>query len=243
MTVSQKEPPVKRRLAKRLIVFFFLKEIPMNETLTTPSASPDLSIPGAAKNGTPSSPFPPDPFDPARLRLAPNLTAALGVKKLLTTVPVRKPSKEWFVRTHPDEGYRIQTCVVELKEDSETYLVDPSLWGDLAGESTFSPRLLITTVNRQGTLFLWPIRLPRPDGRHDDWSKSALEAATVAAKGWVRVQANLSLGAYEVFEATGSLSDPEWPTQPLGDLLRIAFRDRYLDTREHAVLKRLRGEA
>src|SRR5262249_32297030 len=79
----------------------------------------------------------PDPFDPSRLRLSQDFNAALGVKKLLTTVPVGKPSKEWFVRCHHDPDYRIETCVVELKEDGETYLVEPSLWHELAGESTF----------------------------------------------------------------------------------------------------------
>ena len=185
----------------------------------------------------------PDPFDPARLRLSTDLMAAAGVKKLLTTVPVRKPSKEWFVRCHPDAAYRIETCVIELKEDSETYLVDPSLWAELAGEGTFSPRLLITTQNKQGVIFLWPVRLPRPDGRHDDWNKSALEAANHATKGWVRVQANMSLGAYEVFQATGNLGDAEWTVPPFSELLRIAFKDRFINSHDHPVLRRLRGEA
>jgi hypothetical protein len=206
----------------------------------------NLSTPTNENNLAPnptSQATPPDPFDPARLRLSTDFLAAAGVKKLLTTVPVRKPSKEWFVRCHPDAAYHIETCVIELKEDSETYLVDPSLWAELAGESTFSPRLLITTQNKQGVVFLWPVRLPRADGRHDDWNRSALEAANHATKGWVRVQANMSLGAYEVFQAIGNLGDPEWPTLPLNDLLRIAFKDRFIDSLEHPVLKRLRGEA
>lgn len=169
------------------------------------------------------------------------MTAALGVKKLTTTVPTRKPSKEWFVRCHDDPTYRLETCVVELKEDSETYLVAPDLWDHLAGESTFSPRLLVTAINKQGTVFIWPIRLPGPDGRHDEWNKSAMEAANVATRGWVRVQSNMNLGAYEVYAATGDLGDPEWPKLPFNELLRIAFRDRYIDTVDHPVLKRLRG--
>jgi hypothetical protein len=28
---------------------------------------------------------------------------------------------------------------------------------------------------------------------------------------WVRITANMSLGAYEIFEATGDLPDPTWP--------------------------------
>src|SRR5262249_28454692 len=139
--------------------------------------------------------------------------------------------------------YRLETCVVDLKEDSETYLVAPELWDHLAGESTFSPRLLVTAINKQGTVFIWPIRLPGPDGRHDEWSKSAMEAANIATRGWMRVQANMNLGAYEVYEATGNLGDPEWPKMPLNELLRIAFKDRYIDTLDHPVLKRLRGEA
>ena len=33
----------------------------------------------------------------------------------------------------------------------------------------------------------------------------------MAMKTWIKVVANMALGAYEVFEATGSLPEPEWP--------------------------------
>ncbi len=189
------------------------------------------------------TPEAPDPFDPARLRLSQNMSAALGVKKLLTTVPIKKPSKEWFVRANDDPAYTLETRVIELKEDGETYLVAPDLWDHLEGESTFSPRLLVTAINKQGTVFIWPIRLPAADGRHDEWSKSAMAASAIAMKGWVRVQANMNLGAYEVYEATGNFGDPEWPKLPFNELLRIAFKERFIDSLDHPVLKRLRGEA
>ncbi len=198
-----------------------------------------VSIPQGSQNSSSA----PDPFDLSRLRLSQDFVAAAGVKKLLTTVPVRKPSKEWFVQTHPDSAYRIQTYVIELKEDSETYLVEPSLWPDLISESTFSPRALITTINRQGVVFLWPIRLPAPDGRFDDWNRSAMEAATLAASKWLRVQANMSLGAYEVYEASGGWDAATWNVPPFQELLRIGFKDRYIDKNDHPILKRLRGEA
>jgi hypothetical protein len=183
-----------------------------------------------------------DPFDPANLRLSQDFAASLGVKKALLTVPVRKPDKSWFVRVHPDDGYRLLTAVIELKEDRETYLVSPVLWPDLAAESTFSPRALFTAVNRQGVLFLWPIRLPGPDGKVDEWSRSALEAAELARKGWVRVAANMALGAYDVFQANGDLPEPEWPIEPFRELLRVGFKDRYIDNKDHLVLRKLRGE-
>ena len=183
-----------------------------------------------------------DPFDPARLRLSQNFPTGIGVKKELITIPVRKPSREWFIQTHPDESHRLQTAVIELKEDREIYIVDPQLWSALSTEATFSPRLFMTTMNRQGVLFLWPIRLPAADGRTDEWSRSALEAAQMAAGRWVRVASNMSLGAYEVFTAPGDLPDPDWPDKSFRDLLAIAFKDHRIDSLDHPVLQRLRGE-
>ena len=183
-----------------------------------------------------------DPFDPAKLRLSQDFAANLGVKKKLMSVPVRKPDKTWFVRVHPDENYRLPTMVLELKEENEIYLIDPSLWPELATETTVSARVLFTAVNRQGVVFIWPVRLPGPDGRVDDWSRTSMEAAEMAMTKWVRVQANMSLGAYDVFEATADLPEPAWPKESLGELLRIAFKDKRIDSRDHPVLRKLRGE-
>jgi hypothetical protein len=185
----------------------------------------------------------PDPFDPESLRLSQDFAASLGVKKALLTVPVRKPDKSWFLRVHQDPAFRLQTAVIELKEDREVYLVAPSLWPELATEPTLKPQLLATACNTQGVVFLWPVNLPRPDGRRDEWSRSALEAITLATKGWVRIAANMSLGAYEVFTANGQLAEPTWPEVPLRELLRIAFKDRFVNSLDHPVLRRLRGEA
>ena len=193
-------------------------------------------------NRLPAEEKPLDPFDPERLKLSQDFASSIGVKKELLTVPVKKPSKEWFVRVDPDPEMRLQTGVIELKEDREIFIVDPSLWSVLSTESTFSPRLFVTAINRQGVLFLWPIRLPRADGKLDEWSKSSLEAVNMAQERWVRVAANMSLGAYEVSVAPGELSEPEWPDKSFRDLLEVAFRDRLIDSMDHTVLKKLRGE-
>ncbi len=53
----------------------------------------------------------------------------------------------------------------------------------------------------------------------------------------------MSLGAYRIFEATGELPEPEWPVENMRDLLEIAFKGgRLIDSIDHPVLKRLRGE-
>jgi hypothetical protein len=184
----------------------------------------------------------PDPFDPSRLRLDPSYAETIGVRKLLTTVPVRKPNKHEFVRVHPDASRRLTpAAIIELKEEREIYILTPPIANELPGE--FAPATLFTTINRQGVLFLWPVKLPGPDGKENEWHRSAREAAEKAMTSWVRVRANMSLGAYDLHEAKGELSEPEWPEFSFPEILRTAFRDRYVDSIDHPLLKRLRGEA
>ena len=91
--------------------------------------------PAALEQSTAQPDAGPDPFDPINLRLSQDFSASIGVKKALLTVPVRKPEKSWFVRTHPDPAYRLQTAVIELKGDQGSpkfYLVAQALWPELA---------------------------------------------------------------------------------------------------------------
>jgi hypothetical protein len=186
----------------------------------------------------------PDPFDPASLRLSADFDATVGVKRALLALPTRRPHKSEWVRVHPSEGYRVQTAVIEIKAErgGETYLVTRALWSELATEPTLKPQLLATAVSSQGVPFLWTANLPRSDGRKDLWTLTGLEAIKLAIQGWVRVAANMAAGAYDVFQASGQLAEPDWPAVPFKDLLRIAFKDRFIDSLDHPVLRKLRGE-
>jgi hypothetical protein len=115
-----------------------------------------------------------NPFDPSRVRLPQNFAKTVGVKKAPINVPVRKPNKQELVRVHPSDDYRLETVVLELKAERETYLVAPELWPELPGELT--PKVLFTTINRQGVLALWSVRMPGDGGRQnvdpEPWSTS-----------------------------------------------------------------------
>jgi hypothetical protein len=75
-----------------------------------------------------------DPFDVNALRLDQSFVETAGVKKLLTTVPVRKPHKQDFVRVHPDPDYRAQFALIEVRDDREVYLLTPDIARQLPGE-------------------------------------------------------------------------------------------------------------
>jgi hypothetical protein len=183
----------------------------------------------------------PNPFDPARLRIDLNFSEGIGVKKAIITIPVRKPSNQDYIRVHPDPAFRLPVAVIELRDDREVYLVLPEIARDIPGECVMV--MMYACINRQGVVFLWPVRLPGADGRQLDWHRSAAEVAEMATKRWVRVKANMSLGAYEPFEASSTIPDPEWPADlTFMQMLTIAFKGRLVDSYSHPVLKRLRGE-
>jgi hypothetical protein len=183
----------------------------------------------------------PDPFDPSNLRLSQSFTETVGVKKVLATVPVRKPGPQDFVRVHPSPDYRDNFPIIELKDEREEYIVTAGLVPELAGE--FVIKTLFTAINRQGTLFFWPVRLPSPDGKDLDWWRSGREGAELAMRDWVRVKANMNLGAYDIFKAESVIQEPEWPKLGFWDLIKIAFRDHLITTVDHPVIKRLRGQS
>jgi len=113
-----------------------------------------------------------DPFaNLSELRLSQSFIESAGAKKALTTVPVRKPNPQDWVRVHPGVDYRMEFAFIELKDDRELYLIHSNVAADASNE-TFSATLY-TAINRQRVVFLWPVRLPAADGRELDWHRSA----------------------------------------------------------------------
>src|SRR5262249_39763809 len=138
------------------------------------------------------------------------------------------------------EDHRADLAIIELEEDRESYLVTPNTAIDLQNEVRI--KTLFTAINRQGNAFLWPVPVSAADARILEWHRSMREGAEMAMTRWVRVRANMNLGAYEIGEAAGAIPDPTWPDYSFKELLRIAFRDRFVDRLDHPVVRRLRGE-
>lgn len=212
------------------------------EPVTNPTHTPE-STPPQPPSAPPARPEPPDPFDPAALRLGADYSEGLGVRKVITTVPNRKPNKsEWF-QARPGDAWRLQTAVLELEKGVErsTYLVAPSLWADLSGEIT--PALLLTCVNRANDLFIWRIKLPGADGRSNTWTDSALQIAKAAETTWCRMVSDTTNGIYTHYVPTAELPDPKWPALSFNEIIKLAFRGRMIESLDHPILRELRGGA
>jgi len=185
----------------------------------------------------------PEPLDPEDLTSFaihedPGQTFA---RKALTYVAIRKVPKASFVRTSKVKDAWKTYSMVELKEEGKCYLLSPAIAAALEadGESTLIKARLVPTVDRQGNLFLWPLKV---SDRENDWNLSAYRAALMAQEKWVRVQANMAAGAYDTLVASIQNDEPTWPEEDFGTLLKIAFEGRVITERDHPVLKELRGE-
>ena len=190
------------------------------------------------ENSTPPNAPDEDPVL-ASLRIDQSYTASsVGVRKVLLTVPVRKPTKDEFFRVHPD--HFLECYAVELKAERETYFLAPAVAPVLP--EFVEPVRLRYCVSRQGVAFLWPVKLPKDDRRADSWRTSAAEAATLAETKWVRIAADMHLGAYQPFEAVADLGDPKWPNESWTEVVKIALRDRRIDSEDHAVIRQLLGQ-
>lgn len=179
-------------------------------------------------------------LDLTAFRLPQNFNAVGGVRKLLTSVPPRKPGNQTYFRVRPGDDWRMEALILQLKEDGENYFVMPQLAFELASECR--PKMLYTYVDRDGNLGIWPINLPGEDGRLDAWSQSAHTAAAHAEERWVRLLANRHVGAYDVIEATNLAEEPKWPEMDFKKVLSLAFKERLITSMSHPIVRRLRGE-
>ena len=182
---------------------------------------------------------PPDPFDPASLRINPESSGVAG-KKVITAIRCDKPNRQDFVRVRPGDEWRLDTMLLE-EEGGDTYIVSPRLHDELVHEC-FPARLVLATT-RNNTPFLWRLKLPRSDGQSNHWNDAALVAAKLAETKWVRIASNMTAKCYDVFEATGINVEPQWADDlEFKDILRLCFKDRFIDSLDHPFLQRLRGE-
>jgi hypothetical protein len=201
----------------------------------TPEINPELDLSTFAQ----AAPVPLQPEDLTAFAIDQdfNETAA---KKVLTVVPVKKPSKEAFVRTSTDPAHWQQFAILELKELGKTYLLTPGVAAALRddSESTLQRANLVLSVDKRGNPFLWPLKVSE---RESEWNLSARRGAEIAKGQWARITANMNAQAYDTMVASNQASDPAWPSESYSEILSLAFKGRVIDTLDHPAIQELRG--
>lgn len=173
------------------------------------------------------------------LRLPANYGVNFGVKKLLTNVPVGKPKKPTFFRTHQSDEMSFMAMLLEQKDTRETYLVAPEIAQQIS--DLVRPVRLHTAIDRQNNILLIPVPLPDESGYRNPWHESLAQAVEHAKLKWIRIAANMHIGGYDTFEAAGALPEPEWPAHNIDTLVDVSFRGKIIFGIEHPVVQSLLG--
>jgi hypothetical protein len=188
----------------------------------------DLITDAAAISGGAKSVF----SDLSSVAIAP--AQLVGQQRIVTRVPVRKPDKQVFFRAHPTD--KVETYVIEDKENRETYYVLPEMRDEIVAQGLHRPVLLARVITRQAVNMLWPLGLS-VDGRSNSWHETAHEARRMAEENWIRIVANMDLKGYDIFKALAPIDEPDWSKMTFQQLLEVAFRNRIISSLDHPVLK------
>lgn len=184
--------------------------------------------------------FSPINLDLRALRLPANYGATLGVKKLLTNVLVGKPKKSNFFRTHTSDAMTFPAMILENKEARESYIVVPNVAQEIS--ELIRPVMLYPVIDRQNNVSLIPVPLPDEAGTRNPWHESLSQAVEHGKLKWIRISANMNVGGYDVYEAEGTLPDPEWPEHGIDALVEVAFRGKIISNLDHPIVQSLLGK-
>jgi len=145
----------------------------------------------------------------------------------------------------PDKSYREKTEIyihkTENTIDETAYIIGPALRGQI---EEAQPCLLVTVVDRVGNPRLWPIKLPKDDGKDNAAWATARAAAKTGLTQWVRiVWVNTGTGFKERPAEPGYAPDPDFSKlPPFRDLVRSGFGEHgIIRDKSHPIYRDLFG--
>ena len=183
----------------------------------------------------------PDAFSDLKALDEMTRTDAVPTKPQLVSVRVGRPPKDTFVRCHPT--HVIALFLYKDEETGESYMLPPILAEVAQQDQVFKKRQLRLAVTVQGAVFLWETAMHGEETNANQWILSAWNAQATAQDRWIRVVANRQNASYDVMVSESDLGEPAYPEEQFDEVLRVAFRGKVIETRDHPILKKLRGES
>ena len=195
-----------------------------------PAPKPDLKI---VSNRDPAAIF----DDLAALRKASKLTVKR--RTILVNVPIDKPPKDVYFRTHPELHLEDATVI---KDEEGTRKVFYFIVPAMRDHPKLAPRLRYVTIMIANTwpgdgFLLWPVPA-KPD--FPAW-RSEHAAAQLAKTHWTQMVWNMERADFNVETAEKIDKEPTWPKESFEQLLKLGFADRIVDNEDHHYVRRLRG--
>ena len=170
-------------------------------------------------------------------KLAVTPEAQVGARQILSTVAVRRPKNNEFIRVDPARS--LTSVVFEDRDEGEVYFIAPHIRPMMIAGTAV--KLLTLTVNQAGVAFIWPVPCLDDATRRNAWNESSRAAFHRAQVEWVKLVGDRVAGQYRVYIAEGELPKPRFPDKPFTELLAIAFGNRLIDSEDHYIIRAQRG--
>jgi hypothetical protein len=202
---------------------------------------------------TPSDPVSPAPtrkaliagIDLDSISLAEDYAAGMEEEGTPDAIPVSKPQRDWFFRTHPTHWKNVRLLEIKSGPDRGFYIVARPLWPLCNGQDiALKPVRLTLAVSRESGPFLWPLKLQEEGckNRADEWSASALRICKKAETAWVKMFTKPGGNCYSHKIAEGITAEPAWPSQSFEEQLALAFDGKVLQDPDDPLLRRIQGK-
>ena len=173
------------------------------------------------------------------LRLPDNFTTHIGGEKLPLKPVFGKFSKNRFARVHPGNEYKFPCLTVEDKDLGETYIVTPAMQIYLGTHAT--PKVLRLSVDTAGLPKIIAQPIIDQNGKANSWHTSLIRGIQCAENSWTRMEAALGLGQYTIIRSKDDLGDPQWPTQPMEELVQEVFSNNLIEDENHPYIRQIQG--
>ena len=217
------------------------EDVPLEDSL------PPLTETAATNGQAPAHPPGEVAYNPLKLS---SLRSRSDVLKGVWTDPSRVPilsvpEVNTFVRTRAGDDYTEVVDLLVAKNASNSsdrnplYVVTDAVRPQL--ERFLKPcRIAVGITYHDKVQFLWA----RPiNTGSNSWTDSVMRAMDAAQTDWISMESDRPHDEYKIHHGPHSKEwgDPKWPDQTLEDVVGLAFRDRIVDSLDHAVAKRLLG--
>lgn len=173
------------------------------------------------------------------LRKASKLTVQR--KSVLVNVTVGRPPNDVYFHAHPEDVLDDATILRDSEGTSRAhYFVVPHM----RMHPKLTPRLRHVTLALVciwpgGAPLIWPV--PILGEREFKVWKSARAAYELSRTKWTQMVWNEEIADYTIETAENIDHEPTWPDKDFGDLLKLAFDGKVINSEDHPYVRRLRG--
>ena len=158
---------------------------------------------------------------------------------VVTGIPVRKPKSTEYFRVRPGEDFRTTSMGFRYGHQNDFYLVASRAIAPIS-EILF-PLKIVLCVSTEDAPFLWPLRLPTPDNDMQ-WFRSALMASEIAEGEWVKISANMGIGAYDLYTTESITKEPRFPDTDFAELVKLGFQGKIITSPDNQMVVELSGK-